>query len=332
MQGLLPNKSVVGIDFGGGAVKAVEWTRGSIRACALAPVAAEQDSSECSAPEAALRSALRKAAPSAGKAVVGLNAGEVLVHAFRLPQDLPIAEIEEQARLRALKAAPYPASEVCYDYQPEGANDQQVSYRMVIARSTAVRALCATVESAGLKVAAVDLTPFAVQRALAASVLQERAWAVLDGGYGATRLSVYGEGGRLAFQHSQPFGCRDLTLRLQQALGLTPSESHKAIEDCRVPGGPLHAVRSSFLDDLARHAARALQLLDASEHDAAAPERIFFWGGSALLHGACGVLSKALGIPVQLAEHGREMAAGTNAPAYSPAFLGAYALALNDHA
>lgn len=330
MQGLLRKRAVLGLDLGAGAVKAVEWAHGSIRAHAFASLSAEQGG-DAHATGTAIREILRDAASGAGRAVLGLSAGEVLMHQFRLPGDLPAPEIEEQARIQAAQAAPYPASEACYDYRPEGAGEQQVSYRMLIARSSVVRALCRKVEKAGIKVAAVDLTCFAVQRALAARAMQGSAWAVLDGGHSATRLSVYREG-RLAFQHSQPFGCRELAGRLQRTLGLTPNETRRAIEDCRLPGGALDAIRNSFLEDLGRHATRALQLVLASGHEAPVPERIYFWGGSALVHGACSALSKALGIPVEAADPWQAAAEKMNAPGYSPVLLGAYALAINDHA
>jgi len=210
MQGLLRKKAVVGLDLGAGAVKAVEWSRGSVRASAFAPLT-EEGGNGGGATAVALRKILRNEAPGAGRAVLGLSADQVLMRTFRLPEDLPPAEIEEQARLQAAQAAPYPLAEAFYDYRPEGATGRQVNYRMGIARSAVVKAHCRRVEEAGLKVAAVDLTSFAVQRALAAHTASESAWAIIDGGYAATRLSVC-RAGRLAFQHSQPFGCRELAV------------------------------------------------------------------------------------------------------------------------
>ncbi len=330
MQKLLRKKAVVGLDLGAGAVKAVEWTHGSVRACAFAPLTEEGGSSDRSI-GAAVRKILSERVPGAGSAVVGLSADEVLMHTFRLPRDLSPIEIEEQARLQAAQAAPYALTEAFYDYRPEGASERQVNYRMGIARSAVVEALCRKVEEAGVKVAAVDLTSFAVQRALASEAARGSTWAVLDGGYGATRLSVCREG-RLAFQHSQPFGCRELDQRVRAALGLTARETGKAIEDWRSPEGTLGAIGDTFLEDLARHAARALQLYLASGRDAAVPERVFFWGGAALMRGACKAMERALGIPVEAADLGQWLAGTSQPPQHSAALLGACALALNDHA
>ncbi len=334
MQGLLRKRAVVGLDLGAGAVKAVEWTQGSLRSWAFAPLSA-QAANGGDTDDGAIRKALRDGAPAAARAVVGLNADQVLIHPFRLPGDLPPAEVEEQARIQAVQAAPYPVTDACYDYRCEGARDTQANYRMGIARSAVVRTLCRQVEEAGLKVAAVDITSLAVQRALARSLAapstHNGVWAVLDGGYKATRLSVYSEGG-LAFQHSQSFGCRQLARRLSVALGLTPADTRKAIEECSVPGGAVGPVREVFLEDLTRHAARALQLYLSSRHDAPAPERLFFWGGAALVHGACERLGNVLAVPVQVADPMRRNGGGRNAPDCAPVLLGAYALALNDHA
>ena len=330
MKILSGKRAVVGLDLGAGAVKAVELRQRALRGWAFAPVTdGEQQAGQAGA--AAIRQALREGAPGARKAVVGLNAGEVLMHRFRLPADLPPVEVEEQARIQAGQAAPYPVAEACYDYRAEGAGGQHVNYRMGIARSAVVQALCRRVEEAGLKVAAVDLMPFAIERALSAPSPRRGSWAVLDGGYAATRLSVYRDG-ELAFEHSQPFGCRQLAQRLSLALGLTPAETRKAIGDCRAPGGAAGTIRESFLEDLARHATRALQLYLASRPEAPMPERLFAWGGSALVHKACETLANALSVPVELADPLRRLAGGGETPDYSPVLLGALALALNDHA
>ena len=330
MQGFPAKRAVAGLDLGAGAVKAVEWRQGALRGWAFAPI--PDDGREAGQAEAAaIRKALREGAPGAGRAVVGLNAGEVLMHRFRLPADLPPVEVEEQARIQAGQAAPYPAADTCYDYRAEGAGSQHVNYRMGIARSAVVKALCRRVEDAGIKVAAVDLMSFAIKRALGVPSLRSGSWAVLDGGYAATRLSVY-RGGELAFQHSQPFGCRQLAQRLSLALGLTPADTRKAVEDCRATGGAGGAIRESFLEDLARHATRALQLYLASAREAPLPERLLVWGGSALVHGACETLANALAVPVELADPMRRLPGGEGAPDYSPALVGACALALNDHA
>lgn len=321
---------MVGLDLGAGAVKAAEWRQGALRGWAFAPVIeGEQEAGHAGA--AAIRKALRECAPGAGRAVVGLNAGEVLMHRFRLPADLPPVEVEEQARIQAGQAAPYPVAEACYDYRAEGGGDRHVSYRMGIARSAVVQALCRRVEEAGMKVAAVDLMSFAIRRALDAPATHGDGWAILDGGHAATRLSVY-RNGELAFEHSQPFGCRQLAQRMSLALGLTPADARKAIEDCRAPGGAAGTIRESFLEDLARHATRALQLYLGSRQDAPVPERLLVWGGSALLHGACETLANALAVPVELANPMRQLAGGGKAPDHSPVLLGAFALALNDHA
>ncbi len=330
MRKLLQKRAVVGLDLGAGAVKAVEWAQGSVRACSFAPLT-EENSSANGPAEAVIRRVLANGARGAGRAVVGLSTDQVLMHAFRLSADLSPAEIEEQARLQAAQAAPYPLADAFYDYRREGAGDRQVNYRMGIVRSTVVDTLCRRVEQAGIKVAAVDLTSFAVQRSLAADAAGGGVWAVLDGGYRATRLSVCRNGG-LAFQHSQPFGCRELAERLRAAFGLAANEAHKAIEEWRSSPGTLGAIGNAFLEDLARHAARALQLYLASGRETAVPERVFFWGGAALMDGAGEAVAAALGIPVEAASLTPAPGDASKAPGHAPALLGAYALARNDHA
>lgn len=329
MQGLRPTRAVLGLDIGAGAVKVVELTRGAIRSCALSLRLHAEDGSPDSG-AGAIRDALIQAAPRARRAVVGLDEADIIVHRFALPKDLPPAEMEEQARLQAGQAAPFPLGEAAFDYVSEAAGGQTQGFRMAIARSAAVKALCRTVRLAGLSVAAVDVTALAVQGAMAAMDLPDAPLAVLDGGHRQLRLAVH-SGGETVFRHSQPFGCSQLAGRLSSAYGLSEGDTQKALAECALPGGGASRIRESFLKDLARHAARAIQLHLTSRRNAVAPERMLLWGGVALLHGACAALQDELAMPVE-AIRTAAFSTGDKASELSPALFGAYALARNDHA
>ena len=329
MQRLRRTGAVLGLDIGAGAVKVVELTRGAIRSCALSLRLHQEDAPHDSDADA-IRVALRQAAPRARRAVVGLDDAEIVVHHFTLPKGLPPAEMEEQARLQAGQAAPFPLGEAAFDYVAEAAGGHTQGFRMAIARSSTVEALCRTVRLAGLSVAAVDVTVFAVRRAIAAMAGPDAPLAVLDGGHRQLRLTVH-SGGETIFQHSQPFGCAQLAERLRSAYGLSEGDTRKALAECALPGGGASRIRESFLKDLARHAARAIQLHLTSRRNAAPPERMLLWGGAALLHGACTSLRDELGLPVE-AIQAPAFGGGGSAGELSPALFGAYALALNDHA
>ncbi|MCY3988674.1 MAG: pilus assembly protein PilM [Gammaproteobacteria bacterium] len=326
MQGLRPTRAVLGLDIGAGAVKMVEYSRGTIRSCALSLRSHAEDSSH-DTDAGAIKDALLQAAPRARRAVVGLDDADVIVHRFSLPKDLPLAEMEEQARLQAGQAAPFPPGEAAFDYVAETAARQTQGFRMAIARSTTVDILCRAVGLAGLSVAAVDVTSFAVQGAIAAMAGRDAPLAVLDGGHRCMRLTVH-SGGESVFQYSQPFGCAQLAGRLSSAYGLSGGDTHKALAECALPGGGAARIRESFLKDLARHAARAMQLHLTARPNTAPPERMLLWGGAALLHGACTALHEELDLPVEAI---RLPAFGDGAGEFSPALFGAYALALNDH-
>ena len=307
----------------------VELSRGAVRSCALSLRSQAEDSSHDSDSDA-IEDALRRTAPRARRAVVGLADADVILHRFSLPKDLPFAETEEQARLQAGQAAPFPLGEAAFDYVAEAAGRQTQGYRMAIARSATVDTLCRAIGLAGLSVAAVDVTAFAVQSALATMAGGEAPLAVLDGGHRQLRLTVH-SGGESIFQHSQPFGCAQLAGRLSSAYGLSDSDTHKALAECALPGGGAARIRESFLKDLARHAARAMQLHQTARPNTAPPERMLLWGGAALLHGACTVLRDELDLPVE-AIRSPAFSPGDGASEFSPALFGAYALALNDHA
>lgn len=328
MQGLRRTRTVVGLDSGSGAIKLVALARGKMRSSAFA-LLPQGEASRTSARVEALRNALQELAPRTTRAVVGLDYSQTIAHRFALPAVLPEGEIEEQASLQAGQASACPVDEICYDYVPEGKAGASVNYRMAVARIRAVRALCDVVEEAGMRVAAVDVTAFAVQRVLLNSRPEAAPLLVLDGGHRRTSVTMYAAGD-IAFHHSQPFGCSELAERLQSAYGLSPKDTLKAVEECSRPGAASSRIRDAFLADLARHARRAMQLCLDSRRDAPGPERVLVWGGCAMLHGVCGVLRESLGLPVDRADPCRDLGAG--APVFSPALLGAFALALNDHA
>ena len=329
MQGLRPGRAVIGLDLGAGAVKAVELLRGRVRSCGFALRAADGDANGDSTRDA-LRRALEQAAPRARRAVVGLDASEAIVHRFSLPKELPPAEIDEQLRLQAEQAAPYPIGEASYDYLEEKAGEHSLGYRLVIARTASVQALVRAVEGAGLRVSAVDVTPLAVHRNLLQQESCAGTLALLDGAQRQCRLTVYGDG-EAVFRHSQPFGCRHLLERLQSTFGLSESDAQKALQDCALPGGSAARVRGLFLRDLARHAARAMQLYLSSRPEAPMPARLLLWGGAALVHGVCHALGEELQMPVSALKLPATGAAAAEGPEFSPALFGAHALARNDH-
>ncbi len=330
MQGLRRTRAVVGLDLGTGAVKAVEIAKGALSGCGFSLRPFEEEVTGTST-ATAIRTALRSCASRATRAVVGLDTADVIVHRFSSPGGLPPAEIEEFARAQAGQATPYPSDEACYDFVAEETGRRNQDFRMVIARSGTIAALCRLVEEAGMRVAAVDVTALALQRILPKPNSGAGALVVLDGGHRQTRLMMYSKG-ELAFEHSQPFGCAELARRLRAAYGLSPDDTARAVEDCALPGGPGSRIRDAFLSDLARHARRALQLCLGSRRDGPVPDRLLFCGGAALVYGASRVLEESLALPVSLANPLNRLGAGDEESTLSPVFLGAQALALNDHA
>ena len=329
MQGLRPTRTVVGLDPGAGAVKAVELAGGRLRSYGFA-LCSEQGENDGHSTRDAIRRALAQAAPRARRAVVGLDADDCIVHRFSLPKELPAAEIDEQASLQAQQAAPYPLSEAFYDYLEETAADHSLGYLMVIARSASVLALCRAVEGAGLRVAAVDVTPFAVNRSLPLVQEQPSTLAVLDGAQRQCRLTVYSDG-EAVFRHSQPFGCGNLLERLRASFGLSEDDARRALGECALPGGAVARIREPFLKDLARHAARAMRLYSTSRPDAPVPARLLLRGGAALVYGACRALRDELEMAVSVLEFPAASANDSKASGFSPVLFGAYALARNDH-
>jgi type IV pilus assembly protein PilM len=238
------------LDIGTSAVRAAQVSTGrggaSLTAfgqVALTPGAVVdgeiRDSGEVSA---AIAQLWKRTKIRSKKAVIGLANQRVVVRQV----DLPFLEEKEfRASLRYQVSDHIPMSvedaeldfQIVGDYTTEN-QEHMMRVLLVAAATEMVTSFVTTVSDAGLDVVGVDLTPFAVARALSPAARGETgaagAEAVVDVGAGVTNILVH-LGGEPRFVRILLVGGDDATNALAGALGV-PTEEAEAIKLDLEPG------------------------------------------------------------------------------------------------
>ena len=274
MQGMRPTRAVLGLDIGAGAGQGGRAEPG--RHPILRPFA----SLACGKTPRAIRARARygtlcvQVAPRARRAVVGLDEADIIVHRFALPNDLPPAEMEEQAAPAGRPAGRQPpflsARLPSITYRRRQAGTRRVSGWRLPAWQPS-RDLCRTVRLAGLSVAAVDVTAFAIQGAMAgdgrAGRALGRSWTEATGNCALRSI----RGARPSFSTASPSAALNWRGASAPHTDCRKATRKRRLRSAALPGGGASRIRESFLKDLARHAARAIQLHLTSRRNAATP-------------------------------------------------------------
>ena len=203
---------------------------------------------------------------------VGLSGPRVVVRVIEMPA-MPDDELAGAIRFSASDHIPIPLDEVVLDHavleelppaEPGGV--AQVRVLIAGAYRSSLDGLLTAVTAGGLRVAAVDLVPFALVRALAGPPSNEPPSALEDGpppppsaaealvsvGAGLTTVIVH-EGGRPRFVRTVAAGGDMLTTAIGDELGVSPEAAEEAKRTVLAGDG-------DDGDDLARRAARVVEL------------------------------------------------------------------------
>ncbi|MGA9162133.1 MAG: type IV pilus assembly protein PilM [Actinomycetota bacterium] len=335
----------VGVDVGSTAVRVAEVAAGDIpvivRAAQVPIAPGIVESGEVRQPEA-LAGALRQLWDTSGvktkQVQLGVGNQRVVVREVALPW-LPEKELRETLGFQVQEFIPMAADEAVLDFDPLGEIDQggrrMVRILLVAAHRPMVNALVDAALAAKLDPQGIDLTPFAVTRAVGTGDegldLDARGdEAIIDIGAQVTSICVH-DRGVTRFVRMLPSGGRDITLALAAGLGVTDDvaerlkrgESVEALEprgegDVPPPpqgeaGGPLppQADRTVSLPppaeirDLAL--TRALSFVDeirsslefyAAQMPNARLGRVLVVGGGSRLEGLLDLLQERLPVPV----------------------------------
>ena len=309
---------LVGIDFGHGVIRGVEIVdagsrrqravrQGSIKVAESAVVSGEVR--DVAAVASALKQLWQQTRFRSRRVVLGLGNARVLARDLDVAVR-PLPQIRESLPFLVADLLPMPLENAVLDYYPVSAGTDEhgaeVYHGMLVAALKDVAMTNAqAVQQAGLEVAAIDMTPFAIIRALADRDGGETV-AFVDVGSMTTIISV-ATAGTPEFVRSVPVGSNDVTRALIDlgGLGHDQAERVKRIAGLR-PADAAPQVRSV----VELMAARTGELMNSvrdtlsyfTDTRRRPLDRIVLTGGGARIGGFAEMLTARLGIPAELSD------------------------------
>jgi type IV pilus assembly protein PilM len=224
----------IGVDVGSTAVRVAEVAAGEVpvivRAAQVPLPPGVVEAGEVRQPEVvaeALRELWSKAGVKSKQVHLGVGNQRVVVRELALPW-LPEKELRDTLGFQVQEFIPMASDEAVLDFDPLGEMDQggrrMVRILLVAAHKPMVNALVEAALAANLDPQGIDLTPFAVTRAVGAGddgldLDSSGDEAIIDIGAQVTSICVH-DRGVIRFVRMLPSGGRDITLALASVLGV----------------------------------------------------------------------------------------------------------------
>lgn len=223
------------------------------------------------------------------KVVIGLANQRVVVRQVELPF-LEEKELRSSIQFQVAEHIPMPVEEAELDFQvlsdyttDEG--EHMMSVLLVAAASDMVERFVDTVQTAGLEVVGVDLTPFAVARAISPAARGEEgiagAQAIVDVGAGVTNIIVH-VGGEPRFVRILLVGGDDITAALARELNVDQEEAEAIKLDLSKGVGTMDARRilSREVDSLVEEIRGSIDYYNSREEGETVATVLLTGGGS----------------------------------------------------
>ncbi|OFW79467.1 MAG: hypothetical protein A2Z48_08515 [Actinobacteria bacterium RBG_19FT_COMBO_70_19] len=311
-------KTRIGVDIGSTAVRVAEVAPGDrpivLRAAQTPLPPGAVENGEIRQPELvaeALRELWGKAGVKSRQVHLGVGNQRVVVREVALPW-LPEKELRASLGFQVQEFIPMAADEAVLDFDPLGEMDQggrrMLRILLVAAHKPMISMLVEAAAAAKLEPVGIDLTPFAIVRAVGASdegldLEQEHTGdeAIVDVGSHVTAICVH-DRGITRFVRILPSGGRDVSLAISRALGVDDDAAEQLKRGQEVEGGPsLEDVRrvattraGSFVDEV-----RSSLEFYAAQVPGARIARVLVVGGGSKLDGFLQVLQDRIPVPVE---------------------------------
>lgn len=288
---------IVGLDVGTSAVRAAQVSsgRGGYALTAYGQIPLIQGSvvdGEIRDPGAvseAISRLWKRSKLRSKKVVIGLANQRVVVRQVELPF-LEEKELRSSIQFQVAEHIPMPVEEaeldfqVLSDYTTED-GEHMMSVLLVAAASDMVERFVDTVQTAGLEVVGVDLTPFAVARAISPAARGEEgiagAQAIVDVGAGVTNIVVH-VGGEPRFVRILLVGGDDITAALARELNVDQEEAEAIKLDLSKGVGTMDARRilSREVDSLVEEIRGSIDYYNSREEGETVASVLLTGGGS----------------------------------------------------
>jgi type IV pilus assembly protein PilM len=312
-------KNLVGVDIDPSGITAAQVTvngRINVEAAAFAPlepgIVRDGEIVDTEALSEALRTLFRENKRLGKKVRVGVANQKIVVRPLELPYLSDVKELEAAVRFRAEDQLPMPLDQAVMDFQPlevvDGPGSRLQRVLLVAARRDMVTNVLNAVRGAGLRPEAVDLSAFAMIRALHRGGADENVLYLAVGGL--TNLAV-ARGTTCLFTRASGGGVEALAIQLAETCQLTLEHARgwlehvglqHAVEDIDGDEAIVYAARRVLLDGARRIAAEVRNSLDfhLAQGGSGVVERAVLTGPASAIPGFELALSAELGLPVTI--------------------------------
>jgi type IV pilus assembly protein PilM len=310
------SKSVVGLDIGSSAVKAVELAvkpKGfellHLGVAQLPPEAIVQGAFLNSAAIVeAIKECLASARIKSTNAAVAVSGHAVIVKKISLPS-MTREELEESIRWEAEQYIPFDVNEVNLDFQilSSGQTEGQMDVLLVAAKKDLIDDYTHVLTEAGLSPMVMDVAAFAVENAFGANYDSGRDEVVALVNIGAQTANInILSGGMPAFTRDISTGGNQFTEEIQKALSISFDEAERikigepSVRESQdvVPQEVEQAMRA-VTNTLVGEIARSLDFFSATAADTRI-QRVVLAGGSARVPGIDTVFRERTGLEVEI--------------------------------
>jgi len=305
----------VGLDIGSTAVRVAEVAAGDVpvlRRAAQVPLApGAVENGEIREPDAvaeALKELWGRSGVKSKQVQLGVGNQRVVVREIALPW-LPEKEMRATLGFQVQEFIPMSVEEAVLDYDALGELEQEgrrmQRILLVAAQRIMIDALVQAVEAAKLEVIGIDLTPFALVRAVGTLDVDLDAEgqgdeAVVDVGAHVTNICVH-DRGTTRFVRILPSGGRDITLAIARGLGTEDAVAERLKRGEEVDGGPTRedvervalSRAGSFVDEI-----RSSLEFYAAQVPGAKIGRVLVTGGGSKLQGLMELLQERIPVVV----------------------------------
>lgn len=309
-------KTRVGLDIGSTAVRVVEVAAADVpglRRAAQVPLGpGAVENGEIRQPDVvaeALKELWGRSGVKSKRVQLGVGNQRVVVRDIALPW-LPEKELRASLGFQVQEFIPMPVEDAVLDYDVLGELQQEgrrmLRMLLVAAQRMMIDALVQAVEAAKLEVVAIDLTPFALVRAvgtLDANLDEETQGdeALVDVGAHVTNICVH-DRGTTRFVRILPSGGRDITLAIARGLGTEDDVAERLKRGEQVEGGPSPedvgrvalSRAGSFVDEI-----RSSLEFYAAQVPGAKIGRVLVTGGGSKLEGFMELLQQRIPVVVE---------------------------------
>jgi type IV pilus assembly protein PilM len=310
----LGSKSVIGLDIGSSAVKAVEVVpRGNgfeLLHLGVAPLPhdaiVEGAFLNASAIADAIREAIARSGSKAKHAAAAVSGHSVIVKKITVPA-MTAAELEESIRWEAEQYIPFDVNEVNLDFEILQAGDAErpMEVLLVAAKKDLIDDYVNLISEAGLTPAVIDVAGFAVENAFETNYgVGDDVVAIVNIGAQTSTINVLANGVP-AFTRDVATGGNQYTAEIQRALSVGFDEAERIKIGERgpesqdvVPQEVEQAMRA-VTNNLVGEIARSLDFFSATAADMRI-QRVYLAGGSSRVSGLEAAFKERTGLDVDL--------------------------------